>query len=251
MGKKHKAPRDVEKQRLAAEMERKFIGPELNFAGAEAFKLLRTNVAFSLPGDKDCHVVGVTSTVRGEGKSITSLNLAYMLAEAGHWVLLIEGDMRLPTIKRRLALEGEQGLSNMLTGTSEGVEVVQSSGIHEQMRVITSGDIPPNPSELLGSSRMGDAIQELSQDFEYIILDLPPVTAVSDALVVSKLTDGIIVVVSKDYATQRGLSEAMRQLQYADAKILGFVTTGSEQATKKGKYKKYKKYGYYTTEKGK
>lgn len=251
MRKRHKASKDVESQRVAEEIERKFIGPTLNFAGAEAFKLLRTNISFSMPSDKECHIVGITSSVRGEGKSITSLNLAYMLAEAGHWVLLIEGDMRLPTIKKRLRLKGEEGLSNLLTGASEGFDVVQASGIHEQMRVITSGDIPPNPSELLGSNRMKDLLQELGQDFEYIVLDLPPVTAVSDALVVSKLTDGIVMVVSKDYATQRGVAESMRQLTYAEAKVLGFVPTGSEQASKKGKYKKYKKYGYYTSEKGK
>lgn len=219
------------------------IGPNLNFAAAEAYKLLRTNIMFALPDEKKCRIIGVTSSCSGEGKSTTSLNLANMLAEAGEWVLLVEADMRLPTVSRRLGIKNAPGLSNLLVGLSDGRDVIQSSGLHERMRVLTSGDIPPNPSELLGSKQMQDLLKDYSNDFDFIVLDLPPVTAVSDALVISKLADGMVMVVRQNYASRRMLGDAMRQLQYVQAKVLGFVMTHSDAVGRGGKYH-YKKYGY-------
>lgn len=245
---KHRLSRLEEGERYMLENEKKTLGANLNFVSAEAFKLLRTNISFALPNDKGCRVVGVTSSIRGEGKSTTAMNLAYMLAEAGEWVLLVEGDMRLPTVSKRLGLPNSPGLSNLLAGISVGEEVIQSSGIQDQLRVIVAGDIPPNPSELLGSAQMEHKLNELARDFDYIILDLPPVTAVSDALIVSKLTHGMVMVVRQNYASRRGVNEAMRQLKYANANMLGFVLTDSNIGSKNGKYGKYgkyKQYGYY------
>lgn len=225
----------------ALERERKAIGSGLNFASAEAFKRLRTNIVFALPHDKSCRVLGVTSSVRGEGKSTTALNLAYMLAEAGEWVLLMEADMRLPTVARRLEVKRSPGLSNLLAGVSCAEDVVQSSGLSPQMRVVTAGDLPPNPSELLSSRQMGNLVEEFGRDFSYIIIDLPPVTAVTDALIVSKLTDGLVMAVRQNYATRRELDDAMRQLEYAQAKILGFVMTDAAEGSQGGKYGRYNK----------
>jgi capsular exopolysaccharide synthesis family protein len=216
------------------------IGSQLSFVAAEAYKLLRTNLVFSLPDEKGCRVIGVTSALRGEGKSTTSLNLAYTIAEANKKVLLIEMDLRLPVIAKRLSISKAPGLSNFLVGLNNAGEVIQSSGIHENLFVITAGNIPPNPSELLGSKEMVTTIEVMSQNFEYIIIDLPPVNAVSDALVVSKLTHGMIMVVRQDYNNQRELDEAMRQLKIVGANVLGFVLHQSE--SREGK--NYKKYGY-------
>lgn len=220
------------------------LGEKLNFAAAEAYKLLRANLMFALPdGEEDCRVVGVTSSVRGEGKSTTTLNLAYSLAEAGQYVLVIECDMRLPTLAKRLGMDGVKGVSNLLAGLCNGSEVIKRTEIHQNLYVLPAGEIPPNPSELLGSERMRVTLDILRKDFDFILLDLPPVNAVSDPLVASKLTDGMVLVVRQNYSSKRAIAEAVRQLNFVDAKILGFVMTDSNTAAP-GRKKYYKKYGY-------
>ncbi len=213
------------KRALLQNTEKAICGKELSFAAAEAYRLLRTNILFALPDERKCRVVGVTSASSDEGKSTTALNLSYMLAEAGERVLLIEGDMRLPTISGRLELRASPGLSNVLAGLSGVREALQDSGLHKRLQIISSGDIPPNPSELLGGKATGILVEVLSGDFDFIVFDLPPVTEVADALVASRLTDGMIVVVRQDYTNRRALADTMRQLNYVDAKVLGFVMT--------------------------
>lgn len=220
------------------------IGENLSFAAAEAYKLLRTNILFALPDEQRCRAVGVTSAYRGEGKSTTSVNLGYMLAEAGERVLLMEADMRLPALARRLGLSSVPGLSNVLAGLCGVDEALQVSNLHEDLFFLSAGDIPPNPSELLGSGTFGTLMRGLAESFDFIILDLPPVGEVTDALVASKLTDGMVMVVRQKYGERRALADTMRQLKYANAKVLGFVMTCSETQSK-GKYKGYGKgYGY-------
>lgn len=218
-------------------------GKDLSFSAAEAYKLLRTNVRFALPDEQKCRVVGVTSASCGEGKSTTALNLAYMLAEAGERVLLIEADMRLPSIAKRLELNVSPGLSNVLVGLSGATEVLQESGLHEQLQIISSGDIPPNPSELLGTKAFRLLTEMLSGDYDFIILDLPPVAEVSDPLVASRLTDGMIVVVRQNYANRRALDDTIQQLRYADAKILGFVLARADVDKGKRYHMRYSGYG--------
>lgn len=224
------------------------LGENLNFAASEAYKLLRTNLDFALSDGQGCRIIGVTSSTRGEGKSTTTLNLAYSIAEAGKLVLVIEADMRLPTYTKRLHIDAQKGISNLLAGQCTGADVLHRSELHKNMWVIPAGDIPPNPSELLGSEQMRITLNVLSKDFDYILLDLPPVMAVSDPLVVSKLTNGMLLVVRQDYATRRMVSETVRQLRFADAKILGFAMTN---ATPDGGKKYYKNYSYGYGEKQK
>ena len=221
------------------------LGDHISFAASEAYKLLRTNLMFALTDEESggCPVVGVTSSVRGEGKSTTTLNLACSIAETGKYVLVVECDMRLPTIAARLGIDGSKGISNLLAGLSNGSEVIKHTALHANLDVIPAGEIPPNPSELLGSERMRITLDVLRKDFDYILLDLPPVTAVSDPLVVSKLVNGMILVVRQNYSSKRALNEAVRQLRFVDAKILGFVMTDSDAAAP-GRKKYYKKYGY-------
>jgi len=223
----------VNRRALQLRTDKMPCGKDLSFAAAEAYKLLRTNILFALPDKQQCNVVGVTSAGSGEGKSTTALNLSYALAEAGKNVLLIEGDMRLPTISRQLTLRPSPGLSNVLAGLNSVRDALQESGLHKRLQVISSGDIPPNPSELLGAQSCGILIEVLSSDYDFIILDLPPVTEVADALVASKLTDGMLMVVRKNYANKHALANAIHQLKYVDAKILGIVLTDS--STVKGR----------------
>lgn len=241
--------RSQNKKKQRAMADEAIFGTELSFAAAEAYKRLRTNIMFALPDEQKCRIVGITSACGGEGKSTTSVNLSYVLAEAGERVLLVEADLRLPTISKRLNLQPVPGLSNVLARQCNVNEVLQPSGLHEKLMVMSAGDIPPNPSELLGSKSMRTLMEVLAGNFDFIILDLPPVTEVSDALVASKLTDGMVVVVRQDYATRRALAETMRQLKFAEAKILGFVMTRSDIQTK-GKYKKYKYGKNYENAKG-
>ncbi len=220
--------------------EERMLGKNLHFAAAEAYKLLRTNLSFSIREGEKCKVVGITSAEKGEGKSTTSINLAYTIAETGKNVLLIECDMRLPNIGTRLGLKKSMGLSNLLAGQEKPSDVLQHSRMLPSLFVITAGSVPPNPSELLSSEKMQSYIEAFKNSFNFIILDLPPVNLVSDALVVSRLVDGFVFVVREEYATKRSFKEAMTKFNVSTSKILGIVMT--DVTGKEGGYaKKYKK----------
>ena len=223
---------------------RKTLADNLSFAAAEAYKLLRTNLDFSIPDGKGAKIIGVTSALRGEGKSTTAVNIAYTMAQTAEKVLLIECDLRLPTLAKRIRVKARPGLSNLLVGQCNGNEALQKSGLLPNLWVMTAGDIPPNPAELLGSDNMAVTLKAVSEVFDVIIVDLPPVTAVSDAVIVSKLVDGMVVVVRQEYCDRAAVEETVRQLRFVEAKILGFVMTGADTQSKN--YKRYGKvYGDY------
>ncbi len=228
-------------QKALAVEEPSLIGEDRSFAMAEAYKRLRTSVLFSFSQGTGCRVVGITSSMAHEGKSTTSMNLAYDLHEAGKKVLLIDADMRLSNIATTAELKRSPGLSNLLVGQNNGENLVQRSALLGNLPVITCGDLPPNPTELLSSKRMAAFIETVKSAYEYIIIDLPPISAVSDALIVSKLTDGMIVVVRQEYVDKRLLDDAVRQLKFHDANIIGFVMTCATADNKYYSYK-YKKY---------
>lgn len=225
------------------ENDTSFIGDKLGFEGKEAYNLLRTNILYSVKRkDRNARVIGVTSSVHGEGKSLTSINLAHSIAESGRKVLLIECDMRLPTLRRKLGQKHWAGLSSLLAGVeTDGSALRQNVGA-KGLDVIFAGKTPPNPSELLASDMFAKLIEKVENFYSFIILDLPPVCEVSDALIVSKLTDGMVMVVRQDYSRSTDLSYAMRQMEYVNAKILGFVYNGAGSKTKRYKYKYGKSY---------
>ena len=226
--------------------QQSIICDKLSFAAAEAYKLLRANLQFTLPKE-GCHIIGMTSSLRGEGKSTTAINLAYSMAQSGKRVLLIDADMRLPSVGSRLALEQAPGLSNLLANLCSPEEALRETSYFSNWYVMPSGDIPPNPSELLGSARMEELLDKLSRSFDFIILDLPPIGIVSDALAVSTITDGLLVVVRQNYSNRKALGDCMYQIERFNVKFLGFVMTGvsgGEGAYKQyGRYNKYGKYG--------
>ncbi|MDD3509646.1 MAG: CpsD/CapB family tyrosine-protein kinase, partial [Parabacteroides sp.] len=189
--------------------------------------------------ESKCKVIGITSALRGEGKSSTAINLAYTMAEANKRVLLIEAAMRIPVLAKTLRINESPGLSNVLAGVNQLNESVRPSMLLESLSVLPAGEIPPNPSELLSSARMEQLMKVLSDAFDYIIVDLPPVNAVSDSLAVSKLLNGMVMVVRQNYCDQHSLNDAMRQLEFLNVKLLGFVMNDSEPAEKR-----YKKYGH-------
>jgi len=236
---------NIKRQKLSPSERRKTLHNNLNFAASEAYKLLRTNLLFSLPGTKKCRLVGITSSTRHEGKSTTSINIAYTLAETGKKVLLIDGDMRLPSIAKKLGLKGSPGLSNILVGMGEMEIPIFKTGVLDNWFWLPAGDIPPNPSELIGSHYMKDLLETLADNFDFIILDLPPVGLISDALAVSPYLDGMLVIVREDYTARKDLNYTIRQLKLSNAKILGFVMTHAKEDKKSYSKYKYKKYGDY------
>lgn len=235
------------------------ICDKLGFFAAETYKMLRTKVELSIPsktdesGQKIGKIIGMTSSVKGEGKTTTSINLAYTLAQTGNKVLLIEGDMRLPNIGRHLALKTNIGLSNLLAGQCKISDVLQEyvSPKGVDFWVLTAGDPPPAPSELLASENMKNAITALAKAFDFVILDLPPVTAVTDPVVASAYVDGMIIAVRTNFCDKRAFREAVAQLEFSKTKILGIVLTSNDEKSLissgskyKGSYKKYRSYGY-------
>lgn len=225
------------------------IGSKLNFEGREAYNLLRTNLMFATKrNDRNARVIGITSSVHGEGKSLTIINLAYSIAESGRSVVLVECDLRLPTLRKKLDIPKSTGVSNILAGLSGDKATLHKDILIKGFDFVQAGDIPPNPSELLGSPAFAKLVDDLADNYDVVLLDLPPIGEVSDALVVSRNTDGLIIVVRNDYTNASDLDYALRQCQMVNAKVIGFIYNCSESKSKKYKYgygKKYKyKYGY-------
>ncbi len=231
---------------------------EMSFTVAEAYKMLRTKINLIIPSDvisstdekaHQCRIIGVTSSLAGEGKTTTSINLAYSLAEAKQKVCLLEADMRLPVIGKRLQLELAPGLSNLLTGQCEALSTVQKyvgSKSDVPLYVVTAGDIPPTPSELLGSTQMASVLELFSKVFDVIIVDLPPVTVVTDALTIAPRLNGFVLVVRQNYCDKRALQETVEQFKLTNTKILGIVYNGIEASpSMPGYYKSKRKYGGY------
>ena len=184
----------------------------------------------------------------GEGKSLTSTNLAYSMSQLGKKVLLIDCDMRRPSLATKLKIQKYPGLSNYLTGLSDLEELLQNCGIEgdeEAFQVVSAGRNPPNPVELLSSSKMLDLLEDLRKTYDYVILDLPPVGEVSDALAVAKQIDGMLLVVRQNYCNRVAVRAALRQFAFMECKILGVVANSTTEGGDGYGKKYYKKYGAY------
>ena len=227
------------------------IGSGINFAASEAYKLLRTKLQFSFADDNKCHVIGVSSALAGEGKSLTAVNLSYSLSQLGKRVLLIDCDMRCPSVADKLGIPKAPGLSEYLSSQATEDKLIQYCGIKDDERafhVIVAGRVPPNPMELLSSKRMEKALEKLRQSYDYLILDLPPVAEVGDALTTTTMADGMLLVVRQNYCNRLALSATLHQFESIGGKILGIVFnyTSNDNATygyKKYLHRYYKKYG--------
>jgi capsular exopolysaccharide synthesis family protein len=234
----------VAKRYLIKDSE-KTLHKNLKFTATEQYKLLRANLAFTLP-EEDCSDIGVTSAMRGEGKSTTAVNLSYVLAESGKRVLLIDGDLRLPSVAKKMRLSNSPGLTDLLKG-NESVQMSSfKSELFSNWYILPSGDLPPNPSELLGSKRMENLLKHFSKSFDFIIFDLPPVNIVSDALTISKYLSGMIMVIREDYTEKKELETCVRQLKLSDVKVLGCVINEAKNGRHSyGKYRYKRYYKYY------
>jgi len=209
----------------------------------EAYKTTRTNIMFSLASVEGCKRVIVTSAVPGEGKTTSTLNIAKTFADTGAKVLVIDADLRKSKIHYYLELNNETGLSNVLGGFCKVDEAISESG--QGFDCITAGPIPPNPAELLTSKTMADTLAYLSLKYDYIFIDTPPTTIVTDCTVISNQVNGVILVARQGYSNHDAVKKALDALNFVNAKILGFILNDAE--THEGKYYNYKykrDYGY-------
>lgn len=241
---KNKKKKDQEASHTEARLERMLLlTNNSDFYMREAYKMLRTNVTFSIIGEQHCRVIMVTSSLQSEGKSTTAANLAISYAQDSKKVLLIDCDLRRPKQNRLMNVSSSFGLSDYLVSNEPYQKAIQPTNVIG-LDLLCSGSIPPNPSELLGSARMAKFISQLRQDYDYIVLDAPPVNMVTDAVVLSDKSDGVIFVVSAGQSERGPVMHAVEQLQYAHARLLGFVLRGVELEKNRYGYGRYQKYGY-------
>lgn len=248
MSRKNKKSTHNSPRALISELD---INPALKFKVEEAYKSIRANIMFSIM-KKGCKTVVVTSSVASEGKTTTTINLAITFAQAGQRVLLIDGDLRKPKIHHYFSVPNSPGLTDYLgstVSTARKDRVDLFSIVHptefENLSIICSGSIPPNPAEILGSEPMEDFLKDVSNDFDYIIVDTPPINIVSDALPIIRESDGVVLVVRYNQSTHPEVERAIAALEFIDAKILGFIVNFVEtKAGGKYKYGSYGKYGY-------
>ncbi len=216
---------------------------EMPYDVNEAMKLLRTNLQFC---GKDKKVIMITSTLADEGKSTVSMNLCRSLAQLGSRVVLLDADMRKSVLADRFTKERNlPGLSHLLSGRN-GLEDVLMETDMDNFHMILAGRVPPNPAELLSSARMQKLIEICREEYDYVIVDCPPINLVVDAAIVAPLCDGIVMVVSSGNVPYRLAQGALDQLQATGCPVLGAVLNMVDQKNEKYYYRKgYYSKGYY------
>ena len=206
---------------------------------SESFRSLRTNLRF-VDAAHHHRIIVMTSALAGEGKTTTTANLALTLAENGLSVCLIEGDLRRPRLLDYLGMEGAVGLTDVLIDQATLADVLQPFGKH-RLSVIGAGQLPPNPSELLGSPAMGETLQRLSEQFDYVLIDAPPLLPVTDAAVLSTQATGAVLVVGSGLVTRDQLGAALESLQSVNGTVLGVALNRVPRANRVAGY-----YDYYS-----
>lgn len=215
---------------------RQILNKNTNFAIQEAYKRLRTNIRFCIR-DQKCKKFCLTSGQAGEGKSITLLNLAISIAQTGKKVLLIDADLRRPAMARLMVEKASPGLSEVLVGEVRTADAIRPE-IYPNLDILFSGEIPPNPSEILSSEQMQELIESSSENYDYILVDTPPVNVVTDACVIANLLDGVMLLVWQNRSKKDSIQQAINNLQLTGANILGYILNGvvSDNSRYYGKY---------------
>ena len=206
---------------------------------SEAYRTLRTNIQFSSV-DKQIKTLMVTSSMMSEGKTTTITNLAETFAQAGNRVIVVDADLRRPRVHQVFGVSNQQGVTNVLAGQVDLKDVVKVAG--SQINVLTSGPIPPNPSELLGSAKMKDLVQLLSEHYDIVLIDAPPVNMVTDAAILSTFVDGVVLAIVSGKTEIEAGKRALKSLEGVKANVLGAVMT--MMPVTKRDYYSYQYYGY-------
>ena len=213
---------------------------------SSAFEMLQTNLSFT-SSNKTLKVIMVTSSVPGEGKSLISANLAVAISQFGQRVLLIDGDMRRPRQNKLWKIHSFSGLSNLLVGKAELQNSIQKS--LATLDLLPAGKLPPNPGALIDSQSMVSLLEEAKKEYDFIIIDTPPLTAAADSLIFSKLVDGTLLVVRPGVATSDAVNAAKNQLEQSGQRVLGMALNGINRDSQYGGYYGKSYYGSKTTEK--
>lgn len=210
---------------------------------AEKYRQLRTSIEYSSI-DKKIKTIAITSSEMGEGKSTVAINLACTLGKANKKVIVIDCDLRKPTVHRKLELSNEKGITDYLLGKKELRNVIQchKAGFH----ALTSGNLPPNPAEIVDSKSMEELISLLSEEYDYVVIDTPPVRVVTDGAVIAGKADGTLLVVRAEYAKEDSIKKGYEELKKVNANIMGTVLNAVEDS-----HSSYKYDGYYSDEQGK
>lgn len=233
--------KNAEEANANSNMSERFISDSTPFAILEAYNTARTNIMFSVaPTNK--RIIAVTSSNPSEGKSTTCSNLAISFANSGAKVLLVECDLRKPTMAKNFGVTVKNGLSSVLCGFCS-VNQAMVKDVMNNLDIITAGDIPPNPSELLGSEAMKVFINASAEDYDYVFLDTPPVNVVTDSQLMNDLIAGIVFIVRENSTKHPEIGEALEKIKLANGKTLGFVKTFCRTG-KSGRYGKKYGYGY-------
>lgn len=241
MKKKNKKKQDaVEESR-----KRLLLNKDIPFYLKESFKTLRTNLVFAL-ATKDSRIIGVSSPNPGDGKSNVSANLSITISQTDAKVLLIDCDMRKPTLHKLFLLKNKIGLSNVISNMCT-FDAAVNKGAYSNLDILTSGPTPPNPAEMLSSEKMAELLANAAKKYDYVIVDTPPMNVVSDALNLSPLLAGLVVVARAGSTTYDDVARTMNSLQLVNAAPLGFVLNCKNMSDGRcGKYKyyRYKYFGY-------
>ncbi len=228
-------------------IERSIDTEVLGFQVRESYKTARTNIAYSI-FKKGCKKIVFTSSIKGEGKTVTAINVASALAQqVGTRVLIVECDLRRPRINTALKIVPTPGLTNYLNEECAYSDIIKETKL-DNLNAVCYGAIPPNPSELLSSEAMADFIKIIEKEYDYIIFDTPPVGIVIDAIPIIKASDGVVVVARNSTTTYPELKKTIETLQRSDAKILGIIINKIVPAdARKGKsyMGDHGYYGYY------
>ncbi|MDF2820325.1 MAG: polysaccharide biosynthesis protein [Clostridiales bacterium] len=207
---------------------------ELDFQGKEAYNTLRSNIMFS---GKNIKVIGLTSCIPNEGKSSVTMHLAEALSDAGNKVILIDADLRKSVLIGRYRIDKPiKGLTHYLAGLNTESETIYHSSI-DNLDMMFAGPVPPNPSELLGGAMFADLIQSLSQRYDYILIDTPPLGSIIDGAVVATLCDGMILVIEANNISYKFAQKVKEQLDKSGCRILGAVLNKVDMS--KSGYSKY------------
>jgi len=210
---------------------------------SEQFKTIRTNIQFSSAGDQ-LHSIMFTSSAPSEGKSTVSNNVAVTYADQGSKVILMDADLRRPTVHKTFSVSNRKGLSSYLAGNAELADIIQPTRL-DNLFVISSGPIPPNPSELLTSDRMASLLDDLEKQSDLLIVDAPPVNTVTDAQLLGARVDGAILVVPQGIALKAGVRHAKLALETVHANILGAIMNRVTAQKSSGSYGGYYGGSYY------
>ncbi len=255
MAKDSNAPRSISSMQFLIDPN---APSEAIFAIKEAYKTIRANIVLSLVKD-ECKKLVVASSIPGEGKTTTSINLAIALAMVEQKVLLIDADLRKSRIGKYLKLQHHRGLTDIIRGDAKFEDVVNVTK-YQNLHILASGSSVINPAEVVASKLTEQFINSISDRYDYIIFDVPPINIVSDAYPLIKNSDGVLFVAREILTNHKELKKALSSLELIDANVLGIIYVGSDSTQpyyhssyygkygrygKYGKYSSYKKYGYY------